>query len=225
MSILQTKLRHCKRHEASRVGLSTMPLDQYIAGGHGAREPRLTSLPHARHPLLARADKRAQREPRLHQPPVLPRAALTHFAVGRIALRGMEARLTQDEHLFFAWANQPLQGVIGAMGRGTRPPHDQPPRMEPQTALAPAHPAMIGEALAAERLRAAALAPGVDQRDAVGVDDAEPGRRGQEDRRPGLRRPEAAQKAGPLGELGEQRARVARQPAREGPVADPLERL
>jgi hypothetical protein len=39
----------------------------------------------------------------------------------------------------------------------------------------------------------------MEQFDAVGVDDAEHGRSGQEDLRPVLMRPEEAKKAGPLG--------------------------
>jgi hypothetical protein len=41
ISMLQTKFSYREGHEARRVGLETMPLDQHIAGGHGEREPRL----------------------------------------------------------------------------------------------------------------------------------------------------------------------------------------
>src|SRR5712691_8888136 len=103
----------------------------------------------------------------------------------------------QDNHLSVKLSNQPLKGVIRDIGGGTLPPHDQPPLIEQQTEFAPDNPAMIGEAFAADLLRAAALAHGVDQLDAVGVDDAEHGRSGQEDLRPVLMRPEEAKKAGP----------------------------
>src|SRR5262249_32305541 len=68
-----------------------------------------------------------------------------------------------------------------------------------------------------------ALAHGVDQLDAVGVDDAEHGRSGQEDLRPGVMGPEEAKEPGALGKLGKQRAIVARQPPIEGAAADALE--
>jgi hypothetical protein len=64
------------------------------------------------HDLLQMTDERQHREHRLHQHPVLPRAALTEFEVGRIALRGMEARIAQDDHLLFELADEPLKGVI-----------------------------------------------------------------------------------------------------------------
>src|SRR6266446_6461319 len=55
--------------------------------------------------------------------------------------------------------------------------------------------------------------------DAVGVDDAEPRRGGQEDLRPVLMRLQEAKEAGALGEAGKQRPIVTRQPAIEGTVA------
>jgi len=79
ISILQTKLSDREGHEARRIGLEAMPLDQHIEGGHGEREPRLKILPHAVHPLLAMADKRQHGEHRLDEHTVLPLAALTQF--------------------------------------------------------------------------------------------------------------------------------------------------
>jgi len=46
-------------------------------------------------------DERQHREHRLHQHTVLPRAALTQFEIARIALGGMEASITQDNHPLF----------------------------------------------------------------------------------------------------------------------------
>ena len=78
-----------------------MPLDQHIEGGHGERQARLTRRPAPMPPLFAMADERQHHEHRLHQHTVLPLAALTHFEMAWIALRGMEAGITQDNHLFF----------------------------------------------------------------------------------------------------------------------------
>ena len=61
--------------------------------------------------------------------------------------------------------------VIRDIGGGTRPGYHQPPLIEQQTQFAPDDPAVIGEAFAADLLRATALAHGVDQLDAVGVND------------------------------------------------------
>ncbi len=115
------------------MGLEAMPLDQYIKRRYGEREAGVKVLPAPMHDPLEVADERQHREHRLHQHAVLPRAALTHFEIARIALRGMEAGVTQDNHLFFALANQPLKGVIRDIGGGTRPPHDQPPLIEQET--------------------------------------------------------------------------------------------
>ena len=67
-------------------------------------------------------DQRQHREHRLDEHTVLPLAALAQFEIGGIALRRMEGRITQDDHLVFTLLNQPLKGVISDIGRGTRPP-------------------------------------------------------------------------------------------------------
>src|SRR5207244_703019 len=41
VSILQTKLSNREGHEARRIGLEAMPLDEHIEGRHGEREPGL----------------------------------------------------------------------------------------------------------------------------------------------------------------------------------------
>src|SRR4030095_13094989 len=63
----------------------------------------------------------------------------------------------------------------------------------------------------------------VDQLDAIGVDDSEHRRGGQEDLRPVLMRPEEAKEPGALGEARKQRAIITRQPAIERPVVHPFE--
>ena len=84
---------------------------------------------------------------------------------------------------------------------------------------------MIGEAFPADLLRAAAFAHGVDELDAVGVDHPEHGWSGQEDLRPVLMGLQQTKEPRPLGEPREQRPIIARQPAREGPVAHTFERM
>ncbi len=67
VSILQTKFSYREGHEARRVGLEAMPLDQQIEGGHGEREPRLKIRPHAVHDPLAMTDERQHGEHRLDE--------------------------------------------------------------------------------------------------------------------------------------------------------------
>src|SRR5262249_52662297 len=151
------------------------------------------------HHLLQMADERQHREHRFDEHAVLPLAALTQFEVAGIPLRGMEAGVAQDDHPPINLLNQPLKAVIRDIGRGTRPPHDQAPLIEQQTELPADDPAMIREAFAADLLRAAALAHGVDQLNAVGVDDAEHGWGGQERLRPVVMRLEETKEPGALG--------------------------
>src|SRR5262249_11656353 len=76
------------------------------------------------HDLFEMADERQHGEPRLDEHPVLPLPALTQFEIGGIALRGMEAGITQDNHLLLPLPNQPLKRVIGDIGPVAGPPHD-----------------------------------------------------------------------------------------------------
>src|SRR5215475_10206028 len=168
-------------------------------------------------------DKCQHGEHRLDQHPVLPRATLTQFEVGRIALGGMEGGITQDNHMAINLPNEPLKGVIRHIGGGTVPPHDQPPLVQQQTEFAADNPPMVGEAFPADLLRAATLAHGVDELDAVGVNDPQHGRSSQEDLRPVVMGLQETKEPRPLGEAGEQRPIVARQPAIEGPVASAFE--
>src|SRR5712691_1022463 len=95
-SILQTKFSYGEGHEARRIGLEAMPLDQHIEGRHGESESCLERRPDPVHDLLAVRNQRQHREHRFHQHAVLPLAALTQFEVGGIAFSRMEGGITQD---------------------------------------------------------------------------------------------------------------------------------
>src|SRR6266446_2747152 len=221
-SILQTQFSYGEGHEASRIGSEAMPLDQHIEGGHGEREPRLKIRPHAAHDVLEVADERQHREHRLHEHTVFPHATWAQFEVGRIALRGMEGGIAQDDHASVDVANQPLQGVIDDMGRGTVPPYHQAILGQQQTEFASDNPAMVGQTFAPHLLRTAAFAHRVDQLDPIRVDDAEHGRSGQEELRPVLMGREETKEPRTLREPGKQRSIVFCQPAIEGTIPPAL---
>src|SRR5215470_4668291 len=181
ISILQTKLSHREGHEPRRIRLEAMPLDQYIEERHREREPGLKIRPRAVHDFLEVADERQHRQDRLYQHAIFPRAPLTEFQVGGIALRSMEGGITEDNHLPIHLLHQPLKGVIRDIGRGTRPPHDQSPLIEEQTQFPADDPAMIREAFAANLLRATTFPYRMDQLNAVGINDSQHGRGSQED--------------------------------------------
>ena len=101
------------------------------------------------------------------------------------------------------------------MGRGTRPPYDQPPLIEQETEFAADNPAVIRKPFAADLLGAPAFTHGVEQLDPIGVDNAQDRRSGEEGLRPVLMRLEEAKEPSALGEVGKQRPIVARQPAIE----------
>src|SRR5207248_4949882 len=99
------------------------------------------------------------------------------------------------DHAFFKLANDPLKGIIRDIGGATRPRHHQAILIQQQAECAADHPAMIGEAFAADLLGTATFAHGVDQLDAVRVNDPEYRWGGQEDPRPGLMSHEEAKES------------------------------
>ncbi len=200
-----------------------MPLDEHIEGSHGECQARLKIGPAPVHDLFAMTDQRQHREHRLDKHPVLPRAALAQFEIGGIAPGRMEAGITQNNHTLLKLPNEPLKRVIRHIDRGTRPPHDQPPLIEEQTEFAPDNPAMVRHAFAADLLGTVAFAHGVNQLDAVGVNDPKHGRSGQEDLGPVLMGLQQTKEPRPLGEAGKQRPIVAGQPPIKRPVADTFE--
>src|SRR2546423_13256160 len=112
ISILQTKFGDREGHEARRMGLEAMPLDQHIEGRHGECQARLKIRPAPMHHLFEMADERQHGEHCLHKHAVLPLTALTQFEVGGIALGGMEAGITQDNHTLLKLPNEPLKRII-----------------------------------------------------------------------------------------------------------------
>jgi hypothetical protein len=157
IGILQTKLRHREGHETRRIGLEAMPLHQHIKSGHGERQARLKVGPDPMHHLFQMADERQHREHCLNEHTVLPLAPRTQFQSGRIALRGMEAGVTQDNHTLLKLPNQPLKGVICDIGRVTRPRHDEAPLVQQETEFPADNPAIIRQAFAADLLGAPAF--------------------------------------------------------------------
>src|SRR5256714_6404749 len=84
IGILQTKFSHREGHEARRVRLETVPLDQHIESRHGERQACLKIRPAPMHHLLQMADQRQHREHRLHEDAILPLPPSTQLEVGGI---------------------------------------------------------------------------------------------------------------------------------------------
>src|SRR5258706_8650120 len=136
IGILQTKFSYREGHEARRIRLEAMPLNQHVEGGHGKREARLKIPPAPVHDLFEMAHERQHGEHRLDEHTVLPLTALTQLEGARIALRRMEGRITQDYHVFFALPNQPLKGVIRDIGGRKKPRRQHAPSLYVHTHFA-----------------------------------------------------------------------------------------
>jgi len=157
--------------KARRIGLEPVPLNQHIEGGYGGTRaaPENTPSPDAS-PSSNGQTSVKHREHRLHQHPVLPLSARTQFQVA-----GIPSAAWKPVSLRQSSAHQPAESAIERCcprhWRWHTPTHDQPPLIEQQTKFAPDNPAVIREAFATNLLGTPAFAHGVNQLDAVGVND------------------------------------------------------
>src|SRR4029450_11250146 len=149
VSLSQTKISHREGHEARRIGLEALPLDEHVEGHHGECQPGVKILPPAVHNPLEVAHHGQHGEHRLYEHAVLPLAALTEFEIARITLRRMKGGITQDNHALLKLSNEPRKGVIRYMGRGTVPRDDQAILIQQQTEFPPDHPARMRGAFGA----------------------------------------------------------------------------
>ena len=200
-----------------------MPLHQHVKRGHGACQTRLEILPDAVHDLLEVADQREPRQDGLDEPTIMPLPARAQFQVGGIPLGGMAGEITQDAPVLLKWPHERLKGRVMHSGGVTRPGHNQAALVQPPAQLAAHHPAVIREPLPPDLPEAAAFPYRMEPLDPVGVNDAQPGGSRQEALRPVLMGHEQAKEPGALGQVGEQRPVVPRQPAIKGAVADAFE--
>ena len=134
----------------------------------------------------------------------------------------MESTIGQDHHLIFKPLDQMLKMGIVDVGSGTIPSRHQAQVVEEQAELASNNPAMIGFPLLPHLMLATSLSYRMNQLDAVGIDDAQQGRLGQETMAPVLVSTQQPEEAGAVGQLGKQGQMVVRQPTLESPVTHPF---
>ncbi len=162
---------------------------------------------------------------------VVPGAARADLQVGRVALLAPERRIGEDDHALGEAGDERVESAVVDVGGvrapgaavvdvgGVRAPGaDESPLVEDDAELAADDPAVVGHAFAPDAREAAVplFAVGMGQLHAIAVGHAEDGWLRQEARGPVLVGGEQAEQARALGQLGEQRAVIARQPAVEG---------
>jgi len=220
---LQTELSNREGYETILVRRQAMPLREHIKSGHGERQMSREILPDAVHHLLEVADQREHRQHGCDEHAIIPFPALTQFQVGGIPRCGMEGEITQDEHVFLKLPDERLKARVMHIGGVTRPGHDQAEPIQQQAQLAAHNPAVIREPLTPDLPEAAAFPYRMDQLDPIGVNDAQQGGSSPEALRPVLMRREQPKEPGALGQVGEQRPVVPRQPSIKGAGADTFE--
>lgn len=202
-----------------------MPLNQQIEGGNGKGQPGLQVVDHPMHHLLHVTDQRQHGIHRFDQHAVVPGVARTDLEVGRIACVGMESGVPQNQHSILKDLNQGLEQHIVHMGRRAQPTDNAPHVIDQQAQLIADDPAVVGEALAANLARTAPFPNGVNQLDTITVDHPQQGGLGQKPPSPPPVGHEQPEQPSAFGQPRKQGVIVSAQPAIEGPVTDPFQRV
>ena len=155
-----------------------------------------------------------------HQHPLVPFATTADFEVGRIAFRRVKAAIRQQNRLVLENLDQRLEPRVVGFGRRPYPPHDLSEVIQSDAPFGAHNPAVVGEPRCTEESRIAPPANGMNQFDAVAVDDAQQRGLGQEAVSPLSLRLDAPEKAGALGQTGKPGGVIAAQPAIKRPSAN-----
>src|SRR5437867_3708661 len=123
VSLLETKLSNGKPNHVMLVHFHA-PLSQDIERRHGPRDASAEVGPHTMADFLAMKNHGAHRQDHFYQHPRVPVATRTDFHVGRIASRGMETGIGQDNHLAVTLGNQRSKMGVVDLGGGTVPSTD-----------------------------------------------------------------------------------------------------
>jgi hypothetical protein len=211
-------------NEAILIRFQPIPLNQDVEQRHGPADPALEIGPNAVGDLFEMTNERQHREDRLNHHPLVPGALGTDFKIGRHPAHLFKMGVGKDDHLLGDRIHQMLEGsAIVDIGCVHIPADNQTEVVQEEAELAPNYPALVGQPFLADLLRAASLAPGMNQFDAVTVNDAEQRRRGQKAVNPLLMRVEEAKQPCSMRQVRKQMRQITLDPAVEGPVAHPLE--
>ncbi len=197
-----------------------MPLCQDVEGGHCPAQAHLEVTPHAMHDTLEMITERQHRQDSFDHHPHIPRPAWTDLEIGWGACVGMKASVSTDNHLLFKLLDERLEDRIRDVRRVARPADDQTQLIQQQAEFTANNPAMIRDSVASDLMRRAPFADGVDEFDAVSVNDAEHSRLGHKALRPSSVRAKEAKQAGSFRQGRKQRLEVTLKPTVERSVAN-----
>lgn len=202
-----------------------MPLDEHAEKGHGDGQTGLEIFRDPMFPLLEVTDLGPHRQDGFGEHAIIPFTAPAELQIGRITGLSMKSRVIQDHYVVLKQFDDQVKPTVLGIRRCPDPAADGPQMIDDQTPLAADDPAMIGNPLASELLRAPALPNGVDQFNAKTVHNAQQRWLRQKLEGPRLMGFEQAKPTGTLRQVRKQGPQVTRQPAVEGPITDPFERV
>src|SRR6185437_3489567 len=187
--------------------------EQRVDQGTGEGQPHAQIRRSSMQQVLETKDAMRQRQQCFHHHAIVPDAALADQEVGRVALCGMKALVSQGDSLAVKALDKRGKVLVMHVGRLPRPRHNLAAAIEQPTELDTDNPAMTTIAFAPDLLRTTALAPRMNQFDAIGVDHGKEGRIGQKLLGPRLVRAQGAQQPRAVGQSRKERLIITREPA------------
>jgi hypothetical protein len=118
-------------------------LHQEVEHGHREGQPTAEGCPCPMTELLEPTHGRQHRQHGFHHHALVPGAAFAGFHIGGVTRLGVEARISQNNHLVFKLSNQPVKGGVRHMRGGIIPRDDQSPLVDDVGELRPDDPAVV----------------------------------------------------------------------------------
>lgn len=218
--VLQTELGNGQMHHAVFIRRKSMPLHQQIEGGHREGQTHLKICPFTMHDLFEMAHQRQHRKHGLNHHPLIPCASQTDLEILRVTFFGVKARVATDDHLILVLFDERLKDCIRDIRRVTVPGDDEAEFIQEQAELTTDNPAPVRQPLASILPRRAAFSDGMNQLDAIRVNDTQDGRLSHESLGPRAVCLEQTEEARSFWQIWKQRLKVTHQPAIKGTVAD-----
>ena len=211
-------------YAAMFIDQDAVPLDEQVEHRHGVSQAALEVSPNPVHHLLEMTHQGQHGQHRFDNHACVPLAPLANLDIFGMPVLFDKAFVGEQHHLGGIPLGYLLKGAaIIDVGRVHLPIYDETQMIEHKTQLAAYDPTSVRQSFLANLSLTAALPSGMDEFDAIGVNQADDRRVGQEALGPipvGIEQPKQTRAAG---QLRKQKQALSFQPPIEGTIANPFE--
>jgi hypothetical protein len=220
---LQAERSEREAYAAILIDLDAVPLNEQVEHHHRVNQAALEISPNPMHDLFEMAHQGQHGEYRFDDHAGVSFASLEDPEVFRIPIYLDKALIAEQHHLVGIALGNLLEGAaIVAVSCFDIPIHNETEMIEHETQLTPDDPMAVGQLFLADLSLAAAFPAGVEQFDAIGIDQTEQGRACHKVLRPMPVSIEQPKQTDAFRQIGEQMQVVSLPPTIKGPIAHPF---